>query len=114
MTVDRIEFRTLPNVTLLTPAAPLTLGTLELHRVTSDHWLIQDHAYPPSDARHVVASLHETDEGHIEVIWLQTAFAMRTRYHHAADVLEEIASWRRDTPRGRKPVHIPHLPPAAT
>ena len=100
-------------MTLLDPRARRSSGALELHRVGLDHWILRDHAFPPSDARHVLASLHETDDRDVEVVWLRTDISLRSRYPDAVAVLQDVASWRRQRRSRRKPVEIPSFPPGA-
>ncbi|HWM17545.1 MAG TPA: hypothetical protein VNP97_13260 [Microbacterium sp.] len=87
-------------------------GCLELLRIDADHWIIQDDAYPASDARHVVACVYETDDGDFEVVWLSAEVPLPTYYRNAGDVLEDLARWRGHT-HGR-PVEIAHFPPLRT
>jgi hypothetical protein len=102
------------DVTVPTAARTQTAGALELRRVSADHWVLRDHAFPPSDSRHVVASLHESSLGEIEVIWLRTDLSLPTAYSSAMDVLQDLASWRNHRPRtSRRPVEIAHYPPRA-
>jgi len=100
-------------VTLLDPAPRSRAGMFELREAGQCHWLLHDNSYAPSDARHVVASLHQTRDRDIEVVWLRVDFPARTRFHTLAEVLHCAASTRYQAPSRQKPVEIPHHRPLA-
>lgn len=86
------------------------MNTLELRRVSSREWIVQDLGYPIDDSRSVVACITETEEDLVEVVWL-TPTALPTLYLCAADVLEDIVRHRTAGTGSRRPAEIPHLPP---
>lgn len=97
-------------MTLVSPTPPVREGALELLIAGPGHWLLRDLAYPLSDARQLLASLHETTDHDVEVIWLRPDVPSRTRYRTAGEVLHDVAFLRFQS-RARKPVEIPHRPP---
>lgn len=92
-------------------AEPVARGLLQLHRVDADHWVVHDYAYRPGDARHVVASVRDTGDDFVEVVWVPRDIPLPTRYRVAEDVLEDLTRWRSQRKRMTRPVQIPHLPP---
>jgi hypothetical protein len=66
------------------------LTTFDLHRVDEANWLIRDHAFGADDARHLVACVHETPAGDVEVIWLRADVSLPTRYSDAVDALVSL------------------------
>ena len=90
---------------------PPVAQSLELFRVDADHWIVRDHAFPSSDARHVVGCVNETDEGDFDVVWLLPQISLPTRYRDVGDVLEDLARWRSPVRSGGRPVEIPHFQP---
>lgn len=87
-----------------------TIGDLRLTRVDADHWVIQDHSFPPTDARHVVACVREDDGVCVEVGWVQP-IPLPLRYLTPADAVDDLIRWRAASEPGTKPVPIPHYPP---
>lgn len=98
-------------MTLTSPTPRSRAGTLELQESGHCHWLVQDSAFPPSDARHLVASLNETPDRDIEVVWMRADHPFRTRYRTLGEVMHDLTSLRFLSSSSRKPVEIPHHPP---
>lgn len=100
-------------MTILEPRPRTGRGTLELHRAGPVHWLLHDNSFPPSDARHVIASLHETADRDVEVVWLRANLPTRTRYRTPGEVLHDVASLRYQSPSSHELGDIP-LGPSRT
>lgn len=83
---------------------------LEMVPIDDDHWLIRDRRYSPSDARHVLACVTESDQG-FDVLWLDAAIPLPVRYRTREDVLHDLTRWRSRRPAATRPVQIPSLPP---
>ena len=88
------------------------MDTLALRRVGPEDWVLQNRRFSSHDARHVVAALHETGRGDVDVVWLQPT-ALPTRYPNVADALDDF---QRLSLRGggTRPIPIPHFPPLST
>jgi len=80
-----------------------------LLRVGPRDWVVQNGRFSRRDARSVVAALHETDRGNVDVLWLQHT-TLPTRYASAADAMEAFMRWSKGT-EGDRPIPIPHFPP---
>jgi hypothetical protein len=80
-----------------------------LVRVGPDDWVLQNGRFSRRDARHVVAALHETGNGDVDVLWLEHT-TLPTRYSNVADALEDFVRWSSPS-AGRRPVAIPHFQP---
>jgi hypothetical protein len=85
--------------------------SLELHRIDSANWVIRDHAFPETDARNVIACVHEAEEDELEVIWLGAGIPLPTRYRYGGDVLEDLERWRTLNCGAQRPTRIPHYRP---
>jgi len=67
----------------------LASARFELRRLTDAEWLILDHRYEATDARHTVACVCPIAEDQVEVVWLRSV-STDSRYATAADVLEAV------------------------
>jgi len=79
-----------------------------LRRVTASDWVINDQRYDTDDPRHVVACVHDVDDG-VEVVRLRD-LPLETHYSNASEVLEAVAR-AKDPSRATRPIVIPSHPP---
>lgn len=83
-------------------------------QVSAEDWVIHDQRYAESDARRVVAAVHQGEDDLLEVVWL-TYTPLPTSYMFIDDVIDDLVRWWREENRvARKPNPIPHLPPVMT
>lgn len=81
----------------------------ELQQVTGVSWVIVDHRYRVSGARHVVAHIWRVSDEVYEVTWL-TDVALPSRYVSPSSVVDDL---RRENSRRTRPIPIPHFAPPA-
>lgn len=87
---------------------------LELERLSSDGWRLCDESVPEDDAAHVLAYIEQSDGG-VDVVWLYGAFGHdRLDSLHDALVVATALLAESDAVALRRPVPIPHFPPATT
>jgi hypothetical protein len=61
----------------------------ELRKLTNEEWLILDHRFSATDARHTVACLRQQPHEGVEVVWLR-ALSLQRHFEDAARVLEVV------------------------
>ncbi|MGC5172640.1 hypothetical protein ACLQ2Q_18540 [Microbacterium sp. DT81.1] len=88
----------------------MSSDAFELRRVDDTRWQIENHVFGPGDPGYTVARLHEPDECHVEVEWLQPVH-LQTRYATAFDALDDLIRWTEQRRGSERPTHIAHFPP---
>lgn len=79
----------------------------ELKRMTTNEWVIRDHRYEATDARHAVAYVWEIDPGECELVWLRDMGLPRW-YESPIAALEDVQA---TSSRATAPIPIAHRPP---
>ncbi|MGU3646447.1 hypothetical protein ACLBXX_15885 [Microbacterium sp. C23T] len=80
----------------------------EATRLAEAEWVVHDRAYSVNDARRVVAHIGRAASDEYQVTWVRN-LPLSPRYPSIRSVLDDVIAC---TPHNRKPVDIPHRPPA--
>ena len=77
-------------------------------RINDLEWVVHDLAYDEGDSRRVIARIWQADPDEYEVTWVRD-LPLNRWYHSIRAVLDDVIAL---TPKGSRPIPIPHRPPA--